>query len=454
VIWHFRSILSRIVGLHVLAFGATSIAMPISVYFLLSSIATNFQDRALRGHASTIANYVKPLPGGRWDLDLPADLRALYAHGYNGFAFSIIDASGHLLFSSLADQTPIFPADSRLPAPAYFREPRDKTTFYGASIPMHSGGAVIWIQVAQNLQHPDVIIDDVVALFLYRVGWITIPILLTLLAIDIFIVRRALRPILDASKNAQVIEPSKLDVRLPIRDIPREILPLVSAVNQALDRLERGFRMQREFTADAAHELRTPLALLRLRVDMLGNHEIGRELRADIEGMSRIVNQLLDIAELENFVADPDDSGDLQEVCAEVVSFIAPLAISRGKGVALTGETAPVRVRANSKTLFQAIRNLVENAIGHTAPGTTVEVEVDRSGAVRVLDRGPGVPESERELIFRRFWRRDRSRVGGAGIGLAIVSRIVEAHAGRITVENRLHGGAAFALNFNLSESR
>lgn len=454
MIFRFQSIISRIIGLHVLAVVATSIAIPVAVYFLLSSIATDFQNRTLRDHANTIATYVKPLPDGGWTLELPPDLQALYAHGYNGFAFSILDASGRQLFSSLSDHAVLFPSDPRADKPTYFQGPRDKAVFYGASIPAHIADRAVWVQVAQDLEHPDVIIDDVVAAFLYRVGWITIPILLTLLAIDVVIVRRALRPVRDASSNVQAIEPSRLDLRLPTQNIPREITPLVKAVNQALDRLERGFRMQREFTADAAHELRTPIALLRLRIDTLAEEKVGRELRADVEGMSRMVNQLLEIAELESFVVDPKETADIQSISAEVVSFIAPLAISQGKSIALTGETSPVLVKGNAAALFQAIRNLVENAIDHTAPGTTVEVEVDRRGSVCVLDRGPGVPESERELIFRRFWRRDRRRAGGAGLGLSIVSRIVEAHAGGVTVASRKQGGAAFELSFNLAGSK
>jgi signal transduction histidine kinase len=293
-----------------------------------------------------------------------------------------------------------------------------------------------------------VLIDDIVADFFPRIGWITVPILLVLLAIDIAIFRRALRPVLQASETAQTIGPARTEVRLPTGEIPREILPLVNAVNQALDRLESGFRTQRDFTADAAHELRTPLAILRARIDTLENQPVREALRQDIAGMSRIVSQLLDIAELESFVVDPGEKADLQSVCAEVAAFIAPLALAQGKTIALTGAKDPVWIKGNPETLFQAIRNLAENALNHTPEGTAVEIDVAEDGTVRVLDDGPGVPEGERELIFRRFWRRDRRRPGSAGLGLSIVSRIVEAHAGSIAVENRAAGGAVFSLRF------
>ena len=98
--------------------------------------------------------------------------------------------------------------------------------------------------------------------------------------------------------------------------------------------------------------------------------------------------------------------------------------------------------------LYRAVRNLAENAIHHTPRGTTVELVIKPDGTVTVLDQGPGIHESEREFLFRRFWRRDRRRPGSAGLGLSIVRRIAEAHMATITVENRATGGASFSLRF------
>jgi signal transduction histidine kinase len=206
--------------------------------------------------------------------------------------------------------------------------------------------------------------------------------------------------------------------------------------------------VQREFTADAAHELRTPLTILRSRIDTLADRGISKALHKDIEGMARIVNQLLDIAELETFSIDPLEKADLRAISAEVAEFAAPLALAQGKNIALSGSEAPVWVNGNAEMLSRAIRNLVENAINYSPPGTTVEIVLEDSGIVRVLDEGPGIKEEERELMFQRFWRRDRRRTGGAGLGLSIVRRIAEAHAATISVENRPTGGATFSLGF------
>lgn len=448
----FPSIISRIISLHVLAIAITSLCMPLALYLLLRSTATDLQHRALDDHANTIARYLEARSDGALSLHLPAGLEALYSESYGRYAYAVLDRDGKVLFSSLSDRAPIFADDPRAPDASFLETIRGDAPIYGASIPKRIGAQTVWIEVAQDLAHRDVLIDDIVADFFPRVGWIILPILLLLLAIDIAIFRRALQPVLKASETAQTISPARTEVRLPTADIPREILPLVSAVNQALERLEHGFRIQREFTADAAHELRTPLTVLRARIDTLADQPVREALRQDISGMSRIVSQLLDIAELESFVVDPAETADLQSVCAEVASFMAPLALAQDKSIALTSARGPIWIRGNPEAVFQAIRNLAENAIRHTPTGTTVEIEVTEQGVARVLDEGPGIPEDERDLIFRRFWRRDRRQSGSAGLGLSIVARIVEAHAGSIVVENRAAGGASFSCRFVRAE--
>jgi signal transduction histidine kinase len=131
---------------------------------------------------------------------------------------------------------------------------------------------------------------------------------------------------------------------------------------------------------------------------------------------------------------------------------VAPVALTQQKQIALTGTECAVWVSGNGNLIFQALRNIVDNAIAHTQVGTTVEVEVRPNGTVRVLDEGPGVPDDKREVIFHRFWRRDRNgQSTGAGLGLSIVARIADAHGGSIGVENRPKGGAIFSLNFVLA---
>jgi signal transduction histidine kinase len=444
----FKSIISRIVILHIVAVVITSVLMSVALSWLLSYATDNIHDKAMQEQAIAVGDHLSVGVDGRLELNLPSDLLGLYSQEYGRYSYAVTDEQGRLLFSSLKDHAALFPADRRTTAIAFLQQRRGDATVSGASVRKTIGNRTIWIQTGEDLTNRDVLIDDIVANFYRNVGWITLPILLVLLVTDIAIFSRALRPLRKASEIAADIAPARPGVRLPTEEIPREVQPLVSAINQALDRLEEGFRIQRDFTADAAHELRTPLSILRTRIDMLENLELRHALRRNVEGMARIVGQLLDIAELDAFVVDPNEKAELVSVAAEVAEFVAPLALAQGKDVALLGASGPVWVKGNTEMLGHAIRNLAENAINHTAVGSTVEFIVDNDGTVSILDSGPGISEDERGLIFRRFWRRDRRKPGSTGLGLSIVQRIVELHAATITVENRNPNGARFSLKF------
>jgi len=444
----FRSVVSRIIALHLLAIVVTSICMPLALYMMLNYAAQELHHRALRERAAEILRYLQTGPDGAPRLSLPASVVQFYSEAYGRSAYAVLDPSGRVLLSSLPGAGAITPARPQTEQFEYFAARSGGREIFGVTVKADVGGQPLMLQVSEDLGHRDVLIDDIVDEFLTRVGWITAPILLLLLMIDVAIFRRALRPIVAASTLAERIGPASTELRLPETGMPNEVVPLVRAVNHALDRLEEGFRGQREFTADAAHELRTPLAILRTQIDMIADRELASSLRGDIESMSRLVNQLLDIAELETFVIGEDEIADLAAIATEIAAYIAPLALSQRKTVAVTGADHPVRVCGNADSLGRAVRNLVENALAHTSPGTTVEISVAAAGDLSVMDRGPGVPTCEREQIFRRFWRRDRRRAGSAGLGLAIVKRIAEMHGAAISVADRPGGGAIFSIRF------
>jgi signal transduction histidine kinase len=435
----FKSLISRIVFMHIIAIAVVAIFLPLVLFWLLNSEVDQLHRDAMRAQAEVLAERIVPQVDGTLNFSLPDSLRGLYSDAYGRYQYDIRDSEGRLLFSSHRKTGTAVVA------------PRLSETISGAGVTRTIEGQTVRIQVAEDLAHRDVIIDDIISNFFRRVGWITIPILLILLAIDIIIFRRAIAPLWMASEEASNIGPSRTDVRLPTEQIPREIMPLVTAVNQALDRLEDGFRVQRQFTADAAHQLRTPLAILRTRIETLGDGAAKQALHDDIAGMSRIVAQLLEIAELDTLVLDPGETADLRAVCAEVVGAIAPFAIAQHKDIALRGADAPVMIHGNSEMLQRAVFNLAENAIKFTAEKTSIDVEVGDDGSVRVRDCGPGVTEAERELIFQRFWRRDRQRSDGAGLGLSIVRGVADDHAATVAVDNLPGGGAEFTLRFKLA---
>jgi signal transduction histidine kinase len=259
-------------------------------------------------------------------------------------------------------------------------------------------------------------------------------------------IRYDLRPLLRVARDVERIGPADTTSRLDETGVPKEILPLVLAVNGALRRLDAAFESQRQFTADAAHELKTPVAVLRARIDALSANGAATALRADVDRLSRLVDQLLTVSVLDGRAFDLDRQVDVGVMARGVVADLAPLAISRGRNLAFQGPKRPVRIIGNALALEELVRNLVENALRYTPSGEVVEVAVRDEGTIEVTDRGPGVPAHHREAIFRRFWRGAAANNEGAGLGLPIVKRIAEAHGGSVHVGDRKGGGAVFSI--------
>jgi signal transduction histidine kinase len=439
------SLAVRILLLHVAALTITAVVLPLILFWMLGREIDRLHAETMRRQADVIAQHLTTDPDGRLALTLPQDLRDLYSAAYGRYAYAVVDAAGRVLFSSSDATTPLLPLNDEGPAPGIHG---GRDVMAGGSITRNISGHELRIQVAEDLSHRDVITDDIVADFFHTVGWITLPILLLLLAFDIVIFRRAMRPLVEASERAAAIGPARTDIRLPTSGIPSEVRPLVQAVNLAFDRLEQGFREQRRFTADAAHELRTPLAILNARIETLDPVGANQDLHRNIQTMSRIVAQLLDVAELNAMRIDPAETVDLSQIAVEIIEQMAPLALAAGKDIELRGGDRPAHIRGHAEMVRRALRNLVENAIRHTAVASTVIIDVGRDGSVSVRDYGRGIPPVDRAAIFQRFWRGDRTRSDGAGLGLSIVKTVMEEHGGSIEITDAPRTGALFTMRF------
>ena len=320
------------------------------------------------------------------------------------------------------------------------------------------------VVVLQGREQTSVLLDSLTGSFLLAALWLLLPIGLAMILMAIWTLQRGLRPLRLVSAAAAMVGPGQPGARLPAEGLPAEVAPLVHAVNQALLRMEQALVTQRHFMAEAAHALRTPLAVLTARLDLLeappgGERATGPEqtiaqdgqrgvpaLRHDVDRITRLVGQLLRMARLEGLPLDVSQPVALHAVAVEAISALVPLGLQRHVELALHEAPGVAAVRGNHAALVLAVTNLIENAVGHAPAGTTVEVAIAAPARISVLDRGPGVAAPHRTRIFGRFERGPAAAEGGAGLGLAIVAGIAAAHGGAASVSAREGGGAAFIL--------
>ncbi len=303
------------------------------------------------------------------------------------------------------------------------------------------------VAVAQSHEQSEALVSSLLSEFFSTGLALLATICAVSVAIAVLTVSQGLRPLRLASVAAARVDPAHPGRRLPDTGLPGEVAPLVAAVNQALARLEAALGAQRRFVGDAAHTLRTPLAVLTARLDSLPDAPATAALRRDTDRMTRLIEQMLQMARLDGTPLDVSQPVDLHAVAVEAISGLAPLALRRGVELALNEPETLAPMRGNHAALVIALTNLIENAIAHAPSGSLVEVELAPPGRITVLDRGPGVAEAERTTIFERFGRGQAAGAAGAGLGLAIVAGIAAAHRGSVRATGRDGGGAAFALD-------
>jgi heavy metal sensor kinase len=282
----------------------------------------------------------------------------------------------------------------------------------------------------------------------------------------LFLAGRALNPIDRITRAAAAIGADDLSRRLNFRGSRDEVGRLAATFDRMLDRLDRSFRRQRQFTADASHELRTPLTMLASQIDVglerkrspAEYQELLRSLREDAARMTQLVGELLTLARADagQQLLTKEDL-DLSELISSVVQAMQPLAAQRG--VQLTEVIEPhVSVSGDQTRLTQLVINLVDNALRYTSPPGNVSVAVTgRAGwaELRVSDTGVGIAAEHLGHVFERFYRADTARAradGGAGLGLAIVHWITQAHGGQISVESELGHGSTFTVRIPLAQ--
>ena len=328
------------------------------------------------------------------------------------------------------------------------------------------------VQVAETREKRSVLAAEIIkGVMLPQFAILPLAVLLVWLALV-----RGIKPL---SQLEERIRARKSDDLSPLDDkaVPMEVAPLVVSVNDLLDRLKDSIATQKRFLADAAHQLKTPLAGLRMQADLAqrsgaSEDELKRSLqqigRASVQA-THTVNQLLALARAEGGGASlPQQQCNMVSMASEVLLDCFPRAADKGIDLGYDGAEADapgVTVKGNPTLLKEMVRNLVENAIHYTPstsarPGVvTLRVLVDPYSKVLVLqveDNGPGIPPAERELVFQPFYRALGTNVDGSGLGLPIVREIAQRHGATITVDAANPGqtppGACFTLRFGLPD--
>lgn len=275
-----------------------------------------------------------------------------------------------------------------------------------------------------------------------------------------FISGHALRPIRELSDKIEKVQAQNLaDSRIEENQV-KELNQLSVSYNRMLERLSDAFEIQRQFTANAAHELRTPLALMQVQLDLYHSNshpdndadtvQMIKMVTEQNDRLNKMVKTLLDMSELQT--VGRDDEIILDALVDEVLEDLEPLA--EGKNIRLIGKCKDITMTGSDILIYRLVYNLVENAIKYNHSGGQVTVTADRKENhvyLSVEDTGAGIPEELKERVFEPFFRVDKSRsreLGGVGLGLALVCEIVRVHDGSITVKSNPSGGTIFEVVF------
>lgn len=291
-----------------------------------------------------------------------------------------------------------------------------------------------------------------------RKGWlITIAVTIVSAAIAYFVSGQALKPLRKLSQQAEKIDQDSIsDIRLN-EDTVKEFRQLSVSVNLMLDRLSESFATQRQFSGNAAHELRTPLAIMQTKLELFAAEhknmeddtaELVRSQEEQLDRLSRLVHTLLEMSNLSS--APRSDRIELAPLVEEIITDLTPLASQND--ITMEQDCDNVVITGSDALIYRLVFNLIENAVKYNRRGGSVSVSVHKENSdvvVRVSDTGCGIPEEYRESIFQPFFRVDKSRsrqMGGVGLGLALVHEIAVLHGGSVRAEPGNKSGTVFIV--------
>ena len=417
------------------------------LYWVFESNTEIMVRDGLYGQAEEIAEEIRFDVDGNASLVMHEPMQWAYDAFFANLKYRVLTPQGELLLASDDASGPLLPpeANSLEETPDYFILPRPEGDLHVAGFTFSRDGRELFIQTARSDRFSDLAAEAIMPAVFETAGVLAIGALIILAVALLLAVRAAIARIHEVSRAADLVKPGNLEARLDVDRTPREIVPLVNAFNQALDRISEAYRVQQRFVANAAHELKTPLTIMRSQVDLNTSGAVRERLLADVDFMARNVQQMLHLSQVQDINNYRFESVDLETIADEVRIAFDEHPARFGKTIEVRG-SASTTVWADRSAMYTALRNLVENAVRHAPPGGAVVIDIHPYGFA-VEDDGPGIDPASRHLLFERFWRAKSSTSDGSGLGLSIVAEIARAHGGSVTAENRANAnGARFAV--------
>lgn len=405
----------------------------------------NVRDMGLEQIAQTVMRHDEAAPGAP---TAPITSQSLEADDLDQFVSQIWDHTGHLVYSSLADVgPPLQPAGHNI------------ATWQGESWRVYTLAherRIVQIAVTTKIRRQH---------FYSLTPWLLVPLSILVITLGLFAsaaVGRVLRPLEDLRHDIAQRHPEGLQA-VRTTGLPDEIAPLARTINQLLERVDQLLKNQKRFLADAAHELNTPLAAVKLQAQLARRAPQGEwtsaldELDAGIERAARLASQLLQLARLEPDARQPlDVPVHLDELLRQAVSAFSARAEHQGSDLGLL-KAAGVVLRGDPHALRTLVDNLIDNALSHAASPVRIDVglraEPD-AAVLEVSDDGPGIAPEHRLSVMERFVRLSPGDGRGSGLGLSIVREIAEQHGARIELDETPGGGLTVRVRFPLATGR
>lgn len=440
-------------------FGPVVVILCLSLWLSFATAkrhATLVMDGQLMSSARMIAEQTRYRQGAIRVVMPPAALELFATESHDEVAYAVFAADGTLIagFPDLALPDPLGPALVPKSFPTKFRTENMRAIVVQQSVITPDGEAPIVVMVGETLKSRDAMVQA-----LWSRGFLEQAALVVAAALSIWIgITLELRPLLRLQRKVQDTPADKLEP-LTLTEVHREIRPLVEALNDRMARLAANIARQRRFLDSSAHQMRTPLSVLKLQVgaarrsnDAATTAATLAEIDASLSAMSRLMSQLLTLGRVEHERGEgADETVDLSDLARDVASHIAPLALDAGIELAVEAD-APCLVAASGLLLREAISNLIDNTIAHAGAGAVATLRVAAEGPMGVLtisDTGRGVSKPDRARIFRRFQRGGSAVGSGSGLGLAIVAEISAMFGGSAAIMDTA-AGQGFAVRLAL----